>query len=192
MALRRSRVGCTPKKRLRSWADMCWTRYRQRIARSSISSHRMICVPRMRMVGLDFVDITIMRCPSGRGVSRWVRMWGERAGRYLAGGSVCSKGSHRVRLSTKLTFSVVKRHLGLLFCSQFAKATGVRSGRSLHPMPSSSSTAHKYTTSTVILGMGYDLRVFFLEASGEITVKPKSTARDRGLPTNLRYLFFLH
>ena len=44
----------------------------------------------------------------------------------------------------------------------------------------------------MILGTGYDLRVPFLEASGEIAVKPKSTERDRGLTTNLRYLFPLH
>ena len=46
-----------------------------------------------------------------------------------------------------------------------------------------------FDVDVVILGTGYDLRVPFLEASGEITMKPKSTKRDRGLTTNLRYLF---
>ncbi|KAG8215018.1 hypothetical protein J3R82DRAFT_8426 [Butyriboletus roseoflavus] len=49
-----------------------------------------------------------------------------------------------------------------------------------------------YDVDCVILGTGYDLRIPFLEASGEIAVKPKSTERDRGLTTNLRYLFPLH
>lgn len=44
----------------------------------------------------------------------------------------------------------------------------------------------------MILGTGYDFRIPFLEASGEVSVKPKSSERDRGLTTNLRYLFPLH
>ncbi|KAF8449472.1 hypothetical protein L210DRAFT_3389535 [Boletus edulis BED1] len=44
----------------------------------------------------------------------------------------------------------------------------------------------------VILGTGYDLRVPFLETTGEIAVKPQSHRRDHGLTTNLRYLFPLH
>ena len=44
----------------------------------------------------------------------------------------------------------------------------------------------------MVLGTGYDLRIPFLETTGEITVQPKSHQRERGLTTNLRYLFPLH
>ncbi|KAI6024115.1 hypothetical protein BKA83DRAFT_4125480 [Pisolithus microcarpus] len=46
---------------------------------------------------------------------------------------------------------------------------------------------------TILLGTGYDLRVPFLEESGEVIVNPGSneTGRHR-LTTNLRYLFPLH
>ena len=44
----------------------------------------------------------------------------------------------------------------------------------------------------MILGTGYDLRIPFLEAGGELAVTPASRTRDRGLSTNLRYLFPLH
>ena len=49
-----------------------------------------------------------------------------------------------------------------------------------------------YGVDAVILGTGYDLRIPFLETSGELAVKPKASQRDRGLTTNLRYLFPLH
>ncbi|KAH0836405.1 hypothetical protein J3R83DRAFT_8006 [Lanmaoa asiatica] len=49
-----------------------------------------------------------------------------------------------------------------------------------------------YDVDAVILGTGYDLRIPFLETSGEVALKPKSSERDRGLTTNLRYLFPLH
>lgn len=49
-----------------------------------------------------------------------------------------------------------------------------------------------YDVDAVILGTGYDLRIPFLEASGEVTMKPKASARAHGLTTNLRYLFPLH
>jgi hypothetical protein len=46
---------------------------------------------------------------------------------------------------------------------------------------------------SVILGTGYDLRIPFLEDGGDVLVEPKSSERDeRGLTTNLRYLFPLH
>lgn len=45
----------------------------------------------------------------------------------------------------------------------------------------------------MILGTGYDLRIPFLEATGELAVNPDAHHRnDHVLTTNLRYLFPLH
>ena len=52
--------------------------------------------------------------------------------------------------------------------------------------------SHAYDVDVVTLGTGYDLHVPFLEVTGAITMKPNARERDRGLTTNLRYLFPLH
>ncbi|KAG9311854.1 hypothetical protein JVU11DRAFT_8106 [Chiua virens] len=52
--------------------------------------------------------------------------------------------------------------------------------------------SHRHDIDSVILGTGYDLRIPFLESSGEVAMIPKSSERGPGLTTNLRYLFPLH